>query len=155
MEAWRIVTSKHEAGAFSGEGASRYGGRWNSIGTKVVYVSSSLSLAALEMLVHLPAGCSISFRTFRVRFKKAWVQTLEGHALPQNWQEEPPAAETQAIGDAWAQGSGSAVLAVPSAIVPHEQNFLLNPAHPDFAKIQIDPATPFAFDPRLLKKLPA
>ena len=150
MDAWRIVKAKHGDDAFSGEGAFRYGGRWNSPGTRLVYVSASLSLAALEMLVHLPAGAPFAFGTFRVHFDASLVEHLETSALPEDWREGPPSPSTQAIGDGWTRATRLAVLAVPSAIIPEEKNFLLNPAHPDFLKVTIDTMRPFAFDRRLL-----
>jgi len=144
MEAWRIVKRKYAAGAFSGEGAYLNGGRWNSVGTRVEYVSESLSLAALEVLVHLPAGVPITFSTFRIRFDDALIETLVPNNLPKPWRAEPPGRDTQSIGDDWAREARSAVLAIPSAIIPQETNFLVNPVHPDFAKIEIAPPEPFA-----------
>lgn len=152
MQAWRIVKSNHESMAFSGEGAFPYGGRWNSPGTRIVYVGGSLSLAALELLVHLPSSAPVRFSTFRITFDGSLVETLKEATLPNDWQAEPPEFQTQEIGDDWVRGGGSAILAVPSAIIPEETNYLLNPGHPDFSKIKIDAPKPFAFDPRLIGK---
>ena len=150
MDAWRIVKAKHGDDAFSGEGAFRYGGRWNPAGTRLVYVSASLSLATLEILVHLRPGAPFAFGTFRIHFDDSLLERLDPSDLPDEWREEPPSPSTQSIGDAWARSAHSAVLAVPSAVIPEERNFLLNPAHPDFSKITIDPMRPFALDRRLL-----
>jgi len=70
--------------------------------------------------------------------------------LPADWMLEPPGPSSQAIGDAWVQAGESAVLAVPTVLIPSETNYLLNPMHPDFKKISIGKPQPFAFDPRLL-----
>ncbi|MGD1020240.1 MAG: RES family NAD+ phosphorylase [Verrucomicrobiia bacterium] len=148
--AWRLVKEKHVATAFSGEGASKAGGRWNSRGVAVVYTSESESLAALETLVHIGTGSTIRFSIIRLDFDKAMVETLAPSALPQNWKSEPPAPGTKQLGDAWVRGARSAILAVPSVIIPSGLNYVLNPAHPDFSKIVFGKPKPFAFDPRLL-----
>ena len=149
-EAWRIVKAKHVAAAFSGEGASRTGGRWNSRGVAVVYASVSKSLAALETLVHLNPPVAFKCVAFRIRFELEWVGKLPLPRLPADWQAEPPAPSSQAIGDGWVRGGRSAVLELPSVIIPGESNYLLNPAHRDFRKLLIGEPEPFAFDPRLL-----
>lgn len=148
-QAWRIVKEKHAATTFSGEGAFRTGGRWNSRGVRVVYASSTNSLAALENLVHLNPPILFNYVAFRIRFDPALIEKLPS-PLPADWREQPPPPSTMTIGDRWAREVRSAVLEVPSVIIPSEVNYLLNPAHPDFGKIEIRKAEPFAFDPRLL-----
>ena len=149
-EAWRIVKAKHAATAFSGKGAADNGGRWNSRGVAVVYASITKSLAVLESLVHLNPPVRFKSVAFRLQFDDALVEKFPLKKLPADWQVEPPPPSTQGIGDAWVQEARSAILALPSAIIPSEPNFLLNPAHPDFKKISIGKPKPFAFDPRLL-----
>jgi len=149
-EAWRIVKEKHSATAFSGEGAARTGGRWNSRGVPVVYTSYTKSLAALESLVHLNPPVLFTYAAIRIQVDNELIEVLPAKALPPDWQTEPPPPSTKAIGDAWAREARSAVLAVPSVIVSGEPNYLLNPAHPDFKKISIGKPEPFAFDPRLV-----
>ncbi len=148
--AWRMVKEKHIATAFSGEGASKAGGRWNSRGVAVIYASESESLAALETLVHIGTGSRIRFGIIRLDFDKALVETLARAALLPNWKSEPPGPATKQFGDAWAKGARSAILAVPSVIIPSGLNYILNPAHPDFSKIVFRKPTAFTFDPRLL-----
>ena len=148
--AWRLVKEKHIATAFSGEGASKAGGRWNSRGVPVVYTSESESLAALETLVHIGTGNTIRFSIIRLDFDKAMVETLPLSALSPNWKSEPPAPGTKQLGDAWVKSARSAILAVPSVIIPSGLNYVLNPAHPDFSKIVFAKPKAFAFDPRLL-----
>ena len=149
-EAWRIVKEKHVAAAFSGEGAARTGGRWNSRGVAVVYTSASRSLAALEMLVHLIPPVKFRYKLIPVEFINDIVERIDKAALPPDWRAEPPPPSTKRLGDAWVRLSRSAVLAVPSVIIPAELNYLLNPAHVDFRKITIGKPVDFAFDPRLL-----
>jgi RES domain-containing protein len=149
-EAWRIVKAKHAATAFSGKGAADHGGRWNSRGVAVVYVSLTKSLAVLESLVHLNPPVRFKLVAFRLEFDDAWVEKFPLKKLPADWQVEPPPPSTQQIGDLWMREARSAILALPSAIIPNEPNFLLNPAHPDFKTISIHKPEPFAIDPRLL-----
>jgi len=151
LSAWRIVKAAHVDIAFTGEGARRTGGRWNSPGVPMVYTSEHKSLAVLEMLAHLSPGDMPRYLTFRVELDVVLVERWPLEKLPPRWREEMPASATRLLGDAWARESRSAAVAVPSAIIPEELNLLLNPNHPDFAKIKIAKPTLFAFDPRLIK----
>ncbi len=151
LSAWRIVREKHVAVAFSGEGAAKYGGRWNSPGVRVAYTSESKALAALELLVHLNPPVFFKYVAFQIQFDEGLVQTITVEELPPGWDSEPPPASTIRLGDQWAKGFRSAVLAVPSMIVPEEANYLVNPIHPDFSRISIGPARDFVIDPRLLR----
>lgn len=150
---WRLVKTRHADAAFSGEGARRYGGRWNARGTSVVYLSGGLSLAALELFVHLtPQDARLSFSAIRVAFPASVkVQHLALADLPDNWREEPPPDGCKALGSNWVERAESALLRVPSIIVPSEFNYLLNPAHADFKKITVHAPQPFGFDARMWK----
>lgn len=148
--AWRIVKEKHSATAFDGEGAWLYGGRWNSRGTRLVYTSATLSLAALESWVHLNPPVTFKYVAIPIEFDEALVEIVAAAGLPAGWTEEPPPPSTAKIGDLWVKESRSAVLKLPSVIIQAEPNYLLNPAHPDFKKISIGKPGPFSFDPRLL-----
>jgi RES domain-containing protein len=149
-EAWRIVKAKHVAKAFSGEGAAKTGGRWNSRGVPVVYTSSTKSLAALESLVHLNPPVLFKYVAIRIQFDDTLIKKVPLNSLPADWQVEPPPPSSKAVGDAWVRHARSALLALPSVIISGELNYLLNPAHPDFKKIVIGKPERFAFDPRLL-----
>lgn len=152
ITAWRIYKPKHRATAFTGEGARRFGGRWNSKGIPLVYASSSISLASLEMLVHLQAAEILKSYVVRsVRFDEGLVKQLSIKTLPKNWRDSPAHATVQFIGDAWVLDAESAVLRVPSSIVESEFNFLLNVSHADYKKIKLGPEQAYTFDPRLLK----
>ena len=150
VHAWRIVEAPFADQAFTGEGARLAGGRWNSPGRAIVYVAGSASLAMLEMLVHLGRQEMLrAYLLFEVTFDETLLATIEPEDLPTTWRVFPSPAAVQQIGDAWAAQAASAVLRVPSAVMPTEWNYLLNPAHPDFVKITIGPAQPLKFDPGL------
>lgn len=152
LHAWRIVKSNHARTAFSGEGARRFGGRWNPPGVPIVYLAGSTSLAILEMLVHLNSPDLLKrYVLFELTFPPSLLTAVPLHTLPRNWRESPSPFTLQKIGAAWAAAQTSPILRVPSAIVPTEHNFLLNPLHVDFSKIIIHPKQPLKFDPRLLK----
>jgi RES domain-containing protein len=144
---WRIVKEKHAKAAFTGEGARLYGGRWNSPGISVIYAAQSQSLAILETLVHLDSPELLKkYVLFGVEVDAALVSRLDISHLSKNWKDNPVPIEVQAIGDNWVESRSSAVLLVPSALVPEESNFLLNPSHPDFAKLKIRKPVAFQFD---------
>ena len=149
--AFRIVKEQHADSAFSGEGAARFGGRWNSRGVRVVYASQSLSLAALETLVHLSPPVSFKYVAFRLEFDDELIERISLTTLPSDWRIEPPPPSTRTIGDEWVRSARSAVLGLPSTLIPAERNFLINPAHRDFRRVSVDKAEPFAFDPRVLR----
>ena len=147
---WRIIKKKHARTAFSGEGARIFGGRWNSPAISVVYCSQHLSLATLETLVHIvPATLRDQFRAYRVSFDPSLLTVITEKKLPKGWDAQPPTAASQAVGDEWIKSNRSAVLAVPSVLVPLERTLLLNPKHKDFAKIQIKDMGTFLLDRRL------
>jgi len=147
--AWRLTKTKYLATTWDGEGAKRAGGRWNSVGTAVVYTSATLSLALVETLVHLPSGVLPGFAAVRVEIEESQVAILEDKDLPTDWRSDPAPASTRAIGDAWVVAGKSAALRVRSVVVPMEFNYVLNPKHPNFARVMIGTPMPFPFDPRL------
>jgi len=147
---WRIVKEKHAKSAFSGEGARIFEGRWNSAGVRMIYCSEHLSLAALEILVHTqPVTLRDKFQVFRVSWDEAIMSAIDLRKLPKGWNAQPPGLISKNIGDEWVHSDRSAVLVVPSVIVPLEKTFLLNPKHRDFGKIKIKDAGGFHLDPRL------
>jgi RES domain-containing protein len=137
IEAWRIDRKSYRATAFTGEGARLYGGRWNSAGVPVIYTAEHKSLAMLEILVHLRKVKD--YELYSVKFDESLVQELAIQNLPANWDVEPPTSDTQELGDSWVMSASSAVLSVPSVVVPEERNYILNPRHPDFKRIRIGP----------------
>lgn len=150
ITAWRITKKKFAQAAFSGEGAELAGGRWNSPGMRVVYASSSISLALLEILVHLQKSRVLSaYLVIPARFQKRHLKRLDGENLPQDWGAHPPSAPTQTLGDKWVEAHQSLVLEVPSVIVPLETNYLINPAHPAFEQVDVGASLELPLDARL------
>lgn len=140
-QVWRLVKEKHADSSrrLSGEGARQGGGRFNSPGRPVVYTSESLALAELEILVHLPTSRLLaSYVAFRARLPDETIETLDRTTLPSNWRESPVPHSVQAVGDAWLQSGSSLALRVPSAVVPAEDNVLINPEHSRFEEVTIE-----------------
>ena len=150
MFVWRLTHNKHVAP--DGEGARRYGGRWNRPGTPIVYASGTLSLAVLEFLVHVDSDLlPESLVSVRATIPDSVaIQTINLSVLPGNWRDKIIPMAVQDLGISWAQRANSPVLKVPSVVIEHEWNYVLNPLHPDFEKIRWESAVPFSFDPRLL-----
>lgn len=152
-QAWRIVKTRHAAAAFTGEGARLYGGRWTSKGRPAVYTSATVALATLEILVHIDSTAALaSFSLIPVEFPDRLVEDVEPTKLPGDWRSYPAPAQLQALGDAWLAAGRSAVLRVPSAVVPSEFNFILNPAHPDFGGCKVGRPRRHTLDSRLKRK---
>ncbi len=148
---WRVVKRTHAATAFDGKAAHRYGGRWNSSGRGAVYASASKSLAVLEVLVHLDVGRTLPrLVAFTFEVDATLVDRVSDSQLPRHWRTSRGLLATQQIGDAWLVSGRTLALAVPSAIVPEELNYLLNPAHPVFARLEFGRSIPFLLDPRLM-----
>jgi RES domain-containing protein len=145
MRIWRIEKARHAADAFTGKGSARCGGRWHRRGTRVVYASESRALAALEHLLQAPHRV---LRTKLVCFEaripdELEIEVLHPGALPANWDRTPAPRALKQIGTHWIASGKSAVLRVPSAVVPGEFNFLLNPEHDDFERLEIFEPEPF------------
>jgi len=151
LRLWRLVKSEHAATAFDGEGAFRYGGRWNSRGQRVVYASGSLSLAVLEVLVHLdPAGYLPELSAVAIDMPAGAITSGDFSSLDMMSRGLPwSLRQTRAWGDQWTGEQSSAALQVPSTIVPNESNYLLNPSHPNFAQLKIGEPEIFPMDARL------
>jgi RES domain-containing protein len=147
---WRLTLKQHTTP--DGEGARRYGGRWNKPGTPVVYTSGTLSLAALEYLVHVDSDllpdALVSVRATIPDSLK--IETIDPTHLPVDWKDTIIPVSLQQLGSDWANNAKSPVLKVPSVVIEHEWNYVLNPLHPDFSKISWDAGIRFSFDPRLL-----
>jgi RES domain-containing protein len=150
MRAWRLVKTRLAETAFDGRGAQRLGGRWNSPGLRVVYASEHLSLAALEVLVHAQDSAALrGYSAIAIEFDPRLAVDVSPDSLSGSWRAWPAPPALQAIGDDWIRSRRSAILRVPSTIVPVECNLLLNPEHPEFARIHIEEQTPFELDARL------
>jgi RES domain-containing protein len=146
---YRLVKEKYLDSAFDGEGARLYGGRWNSKGVSVVYTSDSLALCSLEIFVHLPSYTLLAdYAYLAVVFDSDFVTEAP---KVKGWDERPISKISQIIGDQWIKENPSAVLRVPSVIMPDGHNYLINIHHPDFKKIKISTPQPLTFDPRFKK----
>ena len=149
MIVFRITLAKYAERLF----ASGNPARWNSKDIKVIYTAGSRSLACLENVVHRTAhGLQENFLTILIEIpENLKVNVIDKRSLIQGWHDFSNMPYTQNIGDKWIESASSAVLKVPSAIVPEEYNYVLNPAHIDFGKVKHLGAEPFEFDIRLKK----
>jgi RES domain-containing protein len=157
MKIWRICRAPYAAEAFSGEGARRFGGRWNTRGVPMVYASTSLSLAAIELFVHLEPGQQPSDLIYLSAHLPDGepARTIEPTELPPDWWTDEPAVEAitaRDLGDAWIRSRASLAMMVPSVPIRAEWNVLLNPLHPRIGELRIDPAQPFIFDARMFQQ---
>ena len=147
MLVFRLGSSRYPAN--DGKGASLYGGRWNHKGTAVIYTAESRALCALEVLANadeLADDYAVNPITIPDETK---IISLSIADLPVNWDAGEPTEATRDMGTAWAKKLSTAVLAVPSAVIPREWNYILNPAHPAFATFLFSEPEPFYFDHRL------
>jgi RES domain-containing protein len=148
---WRATTAKFARSAFSGDGARLYGGRWSPKGVPVVYTAATQSLAMLEMLVQ-DQPLRARYVMIEARIPSAvTIDRISIDGLPANWREFGARQKVQAIGAGWAKKRNAPVLAVPSVIVPRETNYLLNPLHPAFKRIDIGKPSTVETDLRLIK----
>ena len=150
---WRITTARFASTAFSGEGARRYGGRWNPKGWEVVYTAESQSLALLELMVQ-DDPLRAHYVLIPARLPQGLPETrIDAGLLPANWRTIGARDVLHVIGQAWLQDMQTAVLNVPSAVVPAERNYLLNPRHRDFDRITLGEPQSLQTDTRLLRNL--
>jgi RES domain-containing protein len=154
MRLWRICKQKHLKDALSGEGARRAGGRWNHRGEALVYTSTSLSLACLELFVHLEPNLAPD-DLFSISFDlptAATTEEISASQLPAGWRSYPAPPRLQEIGAQWIREQRTLALIVPSAVNPEEKNVLINPLHPQARILGAVAAKPFQFDPRMRSK---
>ena len=151
MQLFRIADRRHPL--WDGTGAALVGGRWNSPGRPVIYASTSYACALLEVLVHTGIGRVPKSHSAVIADipEDVVIQRAKHEALPARW-SEPDSATARAFGDAWLTGRTGAVLLVPSALSPYDWNALVNPSHPDAARIKVAAPVPVAWDPRLFER---
>jgi RES domain-containing protein len=151
---WRIGTDTpdDEAHELSGTGAEKTGGRWNRKGTALIYASVSRSLACLETVVHLGGGDPLPLNRYLVQIRipgalwAARVVFVPKHHV--GWDAAPAGKVSMDWGTGWIQGGSTSLAEVPSVIVPEEHNILINPDHPDAAKLQSVKIRRWTYDPR-------
>jgi RES domain-containing protein len=154
LEAYRLVRTDRAEGAFSGEGSRLFGGRWNPKGVAVVYCSQHLSLCVLEFRVNQDRfRPQDGYVFFRVLIPEQLVERLPLEHAPRGWDRRGLPSErptpAQRFGERWVQEARSAVLEVPSAVLPPERNYVLNPQHRDFGQLHVERAIPIRLDERL------
>lgn len=145
---WRITHARYADEAFGGEGARRYGGRFNSPGVPMIYTAGSLALATLELLVRLNQRRRMAPYVRRSASFPARLLLIPD-ALPAGWDDLPYGSSSQEWGDVWIRDETSLALKVPSVVEPLESNYLINPRHPAFDQLKLGEPAPLRIDPRL------
>lgn len=150
MRIWRGC-KLHRIHDLSGEGAKAKGGRWNPIGTAVLYTSENNSLSMLEALVHFDNGnAPDNYRLVEMECPDGLgIEVVQIADLPATWRTYPGPDELKEIGRAWATEMRTPILSVPSAVNPHARNFIFNPVHPDYVQLRVLQALTLEFDVRL------
>ena len=155
MRLWRLSARA----TFDGEGARRYGGRWNRPGASVIYAATTLALATLEFLVHLQRGRSPAavFAHYADVPDDVTIKVLDEPRLPEGWRDHPAPEALQEIGTRWRASASTLLLCVPSAVlrvpptlVPAERNYLVNPAHAEYGRVRVR-SVRLSLDPRMWK----
>jgi RES domain-containing protein len=151
---FRVLRAEYARTPFDGEGAYRYGGRWSSPGTRLVYASEHQSLAMLEYFVHLDAEDAPDDLVVATADVPDNVsrQQLRPRQMPANWRETPAPPELTQIGDTFVKKAGSCLLLVPSALAVSENNWLINRLHPEFQQIVLNATEPLRYDPRMFRR---
>ena len=152
MRVWRLCQSAYTKKALTGEGGLHADGRWHLQGARVVYAAATLSLAALELLVRIDRTLAPpDLVAVEIEIPgSVEVERVPLSKLPAGWDAYPTSATTQLLGMRWIAAGRTAVLEVPSVVIPRESNYVLKPAHPQFRRIRTVATTPFSFDYRLL-----
>lgn len=144
---WRLCRPEYAPG-LNGEGARLQGGRWNSPGRPAVYTAASLALAALEVMVHLPASMRQPDKMPKLQAVALEIPAAILLDRPAEVARSTDPAAHRALGDDWLLRKASVGLVVPSRVIPLEENVVLNPLHPDFSAVRVIWSEPFVFDPR-------
>jgi RES domain-containing protein len=153
--AWRLAKYKYRESALDGVGSALSGGRWNSVGTPVVYCATTLALAVLEVRVHIPLANfppPARYAGLEILIDSACIEGVT--ELPGGWRVTPAASTentaARRFGDQWVTEKRSVALRLPSAVIPSEFIYLLNPVHPDFSRaVQLGKEVDVFLDPRL------
>ena len=153
LSVWRIATDTpaYTADDLTGAGAKATGGRWNAPGTTMLYASSTIALACLETLVHTRSG-GLPFNRYLVRIDIPGDVWKKAEIMPAGdwvgWDALPAGKVSIDYGTQWARAARSALLFVPSIIIPEEQNVLINPLHPDAQGLRAEKLRRWLYDPR-------
>ena len=152
MIVFRLLNHNYGTG-LSGLGAEIAGGRWNSPGISMIYTSESRALCTAEVAVNLPLGnIPAGYEMISIYIPDDSVMNeIREEYLPSGWKAFPPATITQKIGDEFIIQGKFLIMKVPSAVVPGDFNYLINPRHTDFGRIEIVKKEPYEFDGRFFK----
>ena len=151
MQVWRLFSARYRDSAFTGVGGLYAARRWNHLGTPMVYTATSRALAALEFFVNLEANeAPDDLLMAEAAVPDELIETLDLKQLPRNWRSLDN-QRCRDIGSKWAASLRSLALQVPSVVVDGDWNVLLNPKHPEFAKVKTGAAKAFRFDERLFR----
>ena len=147
MECFRITHAQYVDTLY----ASGRAGRWNAEKQRLIYTAASRSLACLENVVHRSGrGLNALFKVMVIYIPDdLYIENLDTSQLPEQWYQSVYVPECKRVGDAWLNSQRSPVLKVPSAIIPNEYDYLLNPLHQDFEKIRLIATEDFRFDMRI------
>lgn len=155
VKVWRnaVEGATYPASDLSGTGAKKTGGRWNHLGTPLVYCSSNIALTVLETLNAIINGGAFPYNRFLVEIDipdDVWQSAVDCFTVPiGGWDAVPYGYSSQKFGTDWARSQTSAILIVPSVFVPEEMNILVNPLHPDATRITAHTGKRWIYDPRL------
>lgn len=156
---WRIATeaAAYTADDLTGRVAGMSGGRWNQKGTPMMYAATSLALAALEVVIHLPrAPAPINRYVIKIAVPDSvWRarEAIDVDTAPTGWDAEPAGRSSRCFGNAWIKRGSSCLHAVPSVVVPLEQNILINPSHADASQLRAENLGRFTLDSRVRPSL--
>ncbi len=152
MRVFRLSKEKYSR-ELSGKGAAKFGNRWNSKGTEMIYSAESRALAMAEVAVHLTlATLPSDYVMIEIDIpENIKIKELKIKDLPSNWNSNPPSSNTQKIGDAFVESNDVCVLKVPSAVVQGDYNYLINPYHKQFKQLKIIDVRSFPFDKRIFQ----
>ena len=151
---WRVAadTPAWSADDLSGKGAASQGARWNHPGERAVYASVSIALAAWETRAHFAQGAALPWNRYLVRIDipdAVWAARTRLPPPPVGWDAIPEGLVSRHAGSSWLASGRSALLVVPSVIIPEEDNVLIDPRHPDAAGISATKLRRFVYDHRV------
>ena len=152
LRLWRIVTGRYPI--WSGDGARLLGQRWNPPGLPAIYTGTSFAVCLIEVLVHANRTSSPSAaRYVEVDVPGDVSRETFDPASHAGWDDLFDTSIAQAFGKAWIEERRSAILIVPSVVTGgRDTNAVVNPDHPDAARISVGPEWPVTLDPRLFRK---
>jgi RES domain-containing protein len=153
---YRIVHHRYQDDPFSGKGGLYNKSRWASKGQLVGYASDHLATATLEKLAGVQRGDLMSEMVYaRAEIDDAYTTTLPREQLPANWNALPAPDGTRQLGDAWLDEKASAILSIPSVVLPESTNYVINAAHPDISHLEVATVQPLLLDHRILARIGA